>query len=116
MCVGGILMSTIATSGSRQPDRAQELLAVRRLGDDVEAGIGEQPREPFAQEHLVVGDHDRAWELRANRRATGRCPLDGELAVERADAVLEVDEVVVQRAGAVDLDPQPPVRDGRRAP
>src|SRR3954454_22927879 len=33
--------------------------------------------------------------------------LDGELAVERTDAVLEIGEVVLQGAGGGDLDDQP---------
>ena len=58
MWLGGILMSTIATSGVGEPDGAQQLEPVRRLPDHVEAGVGEQPREPLAQQHLVVGDDD----------------------------------------------------------
>ena len=41
-----------------QPDRAQELRRVGCLADDVEARVCEQSGEAFAQEHLVVGDHD----------------------------------------------------------
>ena len=44
--------------GLGQPDRAQQLRAVRGAADDVEAGVAEQPRETFAHQHLVVGDHE----------------------------------------------------------
>ena len=94
-------MSTIATSGPVSRDRAQELAAVGRLADDLETGVGEQPGEPFAQEHLVVGDHDAHGS--SARTSCGRRALDGELAVERADAVLEVDEVAVQDAAGASI-------------
>ena len=37
---------------------AQEVLAVARLADDLEAGVLEQPHRAAAQQHRVVGDHD----------------------------------------------------------
>ena len=50
MWVGGIRMSTIATSGSVLADSREELRGVAGLGDDLEAGLGEQPGDPLAQE------------------------------------------------------------------
>ena len=35
-----------------------QLLGVARLPDDLEARVLEQPRDPLAQEHRVVGQHD----------------------------------------------------------
>ena len=57
MCVGGILMSTMATSGRVSSTRRSSSSAVARLADDLEAGLREQPREALAQQRLVVGDH-----------------------------------------------------------
>ena len=48
-------MSTIATSGPGPLDQLEQLLAVAREADDLEAGLLEQPGEPFAQDHGVVG-------------------------------------------------------------
>ena len=49
-------MSTIATSGSRAVDELEQLVRVRGHPDDLEAGLLEQPREPLAEDHRVVGD------------------------------------------------------------
>ena len=48
----------MATSGSLESTWAEQLLSVCRLADDVEADVDEQAREPFAQQHRVVGEHD----------------------------------------------------------
>jgi hypothetical protein len=41
------------------PERpAQEVVGVADLGDDLEAGLGQQPDEPLAHEHVVLADHD----------------------------------------------------------
>ena len=56
MWVGGIRMSTSATSGRGEADLAEEPLGVLRLGDDVDAGVGEEADDPLAGEHDVVGD------------------------------------------------------------
>ena len=37
---------------------AQEVVGVAGLGDDVEAGLGEQPRDALAQQDVVLADHD----------------------------------------------------------
>ncbi len=37
-------------------DPPQELGRVLGFPDHVEAGIGEEPREPLAEEHRIVGD------------------------------------------------------------
>src|SRR6266511_2980355 len=45
----------------------QELLAVARLTDDLEASLLEQPRDPLAQEHRVLGQHHtQAFGLRSS--------------------------------------------------
>ena len=43
--------------GSVLGDGRDQLLGVAGLPDDVEAGLAEQQRDPFAQQHRVVGDH-----------------------------------------------------------
>ena len=50
MWVGGIRMSTIATSGRCSRTAAQELVGVAGLGDDLEARLHEQARDAFPQE------------------------------------------------------------------
>ncbi len=55
VCVGGIRMSTIATSGLRALDQLEQRVAVAGEPDDLEAGFLEQPGEAFAQDHRVVG-------------------------------------------------------------
>ena len=53
----------------------QQVVGGRRLADDLETGVGEQPRDPLAQEHGVLGEHDperaagRAAACRARRAA-----------------------------------------------
>ena len=37
---------------------AQQVLGVTGLGDDLEAGVAEQPRRALAEQDRVVGDHD----------------------------------------------------------
>ena len=37
---------------------AQQVLGVARLGDDVEARVGQDPRRALAEQHRVVGDQD----------------------------------------------------------
>ena len=49
-------MSTIATSGAGELDPPHELGRVLGLPDNVEAGVGEEAREPVAEEHRIVGD------------------------------------------------------------
>ena len=39
-------------------DGRLELLAVADQGDRLDAGLGQQPCESFAQQHRVIGDHD----------------------------------------------------------
>src|SRR5262249_14714374 len=39
-------------------DLAEQLLGVAGLADDVEAGLGEQPGDAFAEQQGIVGDHD----------------------------------------------------------
>ena len=56
--VGGIRMSTIATSGLCARTCAQQLVGVAGLSDDLEAGFPEQARDALAQQHAVVGDDD----------------------------------------------------------
>ena len=58
VCVGGIRMSTIATSGRCSRIAREQAVGVADLGDDVEAGVDEQPGDALAQEHRVVGEHE----------------------------------------------------------
>ena len=39
-------------------DLAQQVGRIAGLGDDLEAGVAEQPHDPLAQQRLVLGDHD----------------------------------------------------------
>ena len=39
-------------------DHRQQRLGVADAADDLVAGVLEQPREPLAQQHRVLGDHD----------------------------------------------------------
>src|SRR5262245_52155321 len=36
----------------------EQLLGVRHRRDHLEAALGQQPRQPVAQQHRVLGDHD----------------------------------------------------------
>ena len=53
-------------------DRGEQARRVAERGDDLVAAVLEQPRQALAQEHLVLGDHDRARQLRDERRAAAR--------------------------------------------
>ena len=44
--------------GLVRADLAEQVLRVAGLPDDLEAGILQQPSDPLAQQHGVVGDHD----------------------------------------------------------
>ena len=62
----------------------QQVVCVVRLGDDVEAGLGEQPHDALAQQHRVVRDDDahRVPEHRdrvAQRREVAREPFGEQL-------------------------------------
>ena len=58
---GGIRRSITATSGASRLTRSTSDGRVARLPDHLEAGVGEDPSQPFAQEHGVVGeDHPHA--------------------------------------------------------
>jgi hypothetical protein len=35
---------------------AQQIVGVAGLGDDLEPGLGEQPRDALAQQHVVLAD------------------------------------------------------------
>ena len=67
MWVGGIRMSTIATSGRCSRTAAQELVGVAGLADDLEAGLDEQPGDPLAQEERVVGEDEPEGHAPATR-------------------------------------------------
>ena len=105
MCVGGIRMSTIATSGRVERDPPQELVGRARLADDVEPGLHEQALEPLAQEGLVIGDHD-AHGTSARNRIPPVPAVDGQAAVERAEPVAQRDEVGLGAVPGLDLDDQ----------
>jgi hypothetical protein len=52
---GGIWTSTIGDVGLVGADLAQQVVGVAGLGDDLEARLAQQPRDPLAQEQAVVG-------------------------------------------------------------
>ena len=58
MWVGGIRMSTIATSGLCARTAEQEPVGVAGLGHDVEPGLDEQPRDPLPEQERVVGQDE----------------------------------------------------------
>ncbi len=58
MCVGGIRTSTIAMSGLCAATLRDEVVGVAGLADDLVTGVLEQPGDPLAQQHAVLGDHD----------------------------------------------------------
>ena len=55
VCVGGIRMSTIATSGRVRSTQVEQLVSVGREPDDLETGLLEQSGEALAQDHRIVG-------------------------------------------------------------
>ena len=55
--VGGIRISTIATSGLVRSHKLEQRIAVCGEPDDLEAGFLEQAGEALAQDHGVVGQH-----------------------------------------------------------
>jgi hypothetical protein len=44
--------------GQPRIDEPKQALGVARFADHVKAGLGQQPREPFAQQTLVFGQDD----------------------------------------------------------
>ena len=89
VCVGGIRMSTIATSGSCASTSLSSSSAVPALPADLDPGLLEQRRDSLADR---AGCHPRsrpARQLRRDRRAGTRRAGDVEPAVERLDAVGE---------------------------
>ena len=76
VCVGGIRMSMMATSGSCSRTAARSGLGIAGLGDHVEAGLGEQPCDALAEEDRVVGEDDAQGHApgsgRGSRRRTAR--------------------------------------------
>ena len=81
--------STIATSGRVRAHLQQQVVRVARAADDLEALVLEQLREPLAEQHRVLGDHDRARDLPHDARAAARRALDAEAPAARLDAVGE---------------------------
>ena len=73
-------------------DDGQQRLGVADARDDLVAGVLEQPREPLAQEHGVLRDHDVAWERDLDARAAAGRAGDRERAAVRGDAVAEAGE------------------------
>ena len=79
MWVGGIRMSTIATSGLCIATCRSRSSALPACADDLEAGVLEQPRDALAQEDRVVGEDDAhrarracAIVLRSGGKSRGR--------------------------------------------
>jgi hypothetical protein len=64
-------------------DVTQQVLGVPGLGDDVEAGLLEQPRNPLAEQNRVLGEHD------ADGRAAGTGAERWEAAAESGLVQLE---------------------------
>ena len=79
----------MATSGWVRSISSNESFRVGRESDDLEAGFFEQAGEPFAEDHGVVGEGLRAWDLGSQRGAAARWAGDCEPAAERFDAVGE---------------------------
>ena len=49
-----------------------------RARDRLDPAVGQQPRQPLAQQYGIFGDHHRAWPYATTRRATGRpAPASG---------------------------------------
>ena len=100
--VGGILMSTIAASGVVERTTREQLGGGLRRANDIEPGAAEEVHDTLADEHRVVGDdyphvttsHGRLG-VKENRAVLGRG--HGEPAVDRPDAVLQVEQRVGQR-------------------
>ena len=113
VCVGGIRMSTIATSGRVSATRRRSSSAVPALPTTSKPASSSSRSEPLAEEGLVVGDHDpHGSSARMVTRPSRR--VDGEAAVERADPILERDEVGARRAFR--LDARRPARRRRARP
>jgi hypothetical protein len=56
----GWFQGGFASPSYRGPVRkalAQEIVGVAGLSDDLEPGLGEQARDPLAQQHVILADH-----------------------------------------------------------
>ena len=85
--------------GPARLDHAQQRVGVAAAPGDLEAGVLEQAGEALAQEHLVVGDHDRMAAPRGAWLASAVSgPADG------ADAILDADRQRRRRRGRAQLD------------
>ena len=85
--VGGMRMSTTATSGRCVVDRREQPVEVAGQRDDVEAGRLEHAGDALAQQQRVLADHDaHGITPRTRRPAAGRA-VDLERAVERGEPV-----------------------------
>ena len=60
-------------------DVTQQILGVAGLRDDVEAGFQEQARDPFAEEHRVVGEHDADRRRPGTRTQRREVPREADL-------------------------------------
>ena len=92
MCVGGIRTSTTATSGRRSCTR-EKGIGLTDPGDDFDAVLGEQAREPLADERRVVGDHYSHGN--SARMVVPWAAVDRERRVERLEAIVKA-----RKAGA----------------
>ena len=70
-------------------DLADEVLGVAGLADDLEAVLGEQPDDPLAQQHRVLGDDYSHGILAITVVPAPGGEVDLELAAERRDPVGE---------------------------
>ena len=115
VCVGGMRMSTIATSGACASTSRSSSVGGRASAATSIPASRSSAATPSRTQQAVVGDHDaHGSSARHGRPAAGRAD-DAQAAVERLDAVGEAAQAraldVVGAADAVvgDLDDQPPV-------
>ena len=131
VCVGGIRMSTIATSGLCIADLRQQILGGARLADDLEARVLEQARDPLAQQHGVVGENDaqaakplpRSAEWWKSRGQAGDVELEepfwpvepGQFVFAQVGELVRCVECILRPLGEQDLAAAPGLGDARRA-
>ena len=109
---GGIRTSTTARSGLCSLTAARSRSASSTAADHVVAGVLEEPGEAFAQERLVLGDHDPHGSSAVTTVPRAGRAVDAEAAAERGDAVGHAGETRplggTRAADAVVADARPP--------
>ena len=101
VCVGGIRMSTIATSGSCSATAASSSSPSAAWRDDLEADLHEQPGQPLPQHQRVVGD-DQPHGIRALTivPSPGRAVAQAKHAAERLHPVAQAAQAAAARGVA----------------